>query len=286
VVGETTFSWGQLEGVVITGSNIGGIYVFDGKEWRMLLEPKLGTSYQIYSMLNYYDRMLMGQYPTGEIFEFDGENVKHIEGWPPRLEGVSGSAREAQTSVIYGGDLYVGVWPWGEVWRYNPDSKTWTFAARMFTHPPLTKETNHPYEKECVALGIVSNQWGQRVTGLLPIADALMVSTSAKWPCKWEPRFTFVDGDRWRDYGAVYRLHASGSLSAPVRWTDGPTALEFSIDGSGRMAIAQDGSLLASSGPDAGLKTLVDEAGVVMRPEWGSGMFGTFAGAAIDGTLE
>jgi hypothetical protein len=33
---------------------------------------------------------------------------------PPKLAGVSGSAREAQTTVIFGGEVLVDVWPWGD----------------------------------------------------------------------------------------------------------------------------------------------------------------------------
>ena len=64
VVGETTFAWGQLGRQIVTGSNIGGFYVFEQGRWRMLLAPvlKLNTSYQLYSSLGFGDRLLMGQY--------------------------------------------------------------------------------------------------------------------------------------------------------------------------------------------------------------------------------
>ena len=92
---------------------------------------KLRVSYQLYSTMAFHDRLLMGQYPTGRVFEYDREKITDLEGWPPKLQGVSGSAREAQTTVIYGDDVFVGVWPWGELWRYSPDSKSWAFTGRM-----------------------------------------------------------------------------------------------------------------------------------------------------------
>ena len=160
VVGEVPFSFGQLGPEVLTCSNIGGVYVFDGESWRTAVEPSLERSYQVYSMLNFYVRLLMAQYPTGLLFEYKGEDVTPIEGWPPRMEGVSLKFREAQTTAIYGGDLFVGVVPWAELWRYNTDSDGWTFMSRMFSHPAITNETDHPYENECAALGIVANLWG------------------------------------------------------------------------------------------------------------------------------
>ncbi len=75
VVGETTFAWGQLGRQIVTGSNIGGFYVFEDGTWSMLLKPKLRVSYQLYSTMAFHDRLLMGQYPTGRVFEYDGEKI-------------------------------------------------------------------------------------------------------------------------------------------------------------------------------------------------------------------
>ncbi len=281
-IGETPFAWGQFGTDVLTCSNIGGLYLFDGEAWKTLVEPDNKTSYQIYSMLNFYDRLLMGQYPTGELIEYDGENVTVLEGWPPRMEGVRPNAREAQTTTIYGGDLFVGVWPWAEVWRYNQDAGEWLFVQRMFTHPPITDETTHPYEKECVALEIVSNWWGQRATSLVPAGDSLYISTSTKGPSDWNPKCEFVGGDKWKDYGSVYRLKTPGNLSAAVQWQDGPMELGFVIKGD-KMRITQDGKTLALAEMGAELAAAIAEAGGPADVKWGSGVFGPFAGAALDG---
>ena len=284
-VGEVPFSYGQLGGEVLTCSNIGGVYVFDERSWRMAVEPEIGTSYQVYSMLNYYDRLLLGQYPTGQLFEYAGEEVTLIEGWPPRMAGVSSSAREAQTTAIYGGNLYVGVWPWGELWRYSSDAGRWAFMRRMFSHPPVTDETTHPYENECAALGIVLNQWGQRVTSLVPMGDSLFISTSAKSPTEWEPAYDFVGEGRWMEYGTVHRLTVPGSLSVPLRWTDGPTQLDFVLDGR-TMAIVQDGDELASVIPDASLTSGINAGLKAGEVTWGRGIFGDFGGVTLDGRVE
>jgi hypothetical protein len=278
VVGENPFAWGQLRGDVLTCSNIGGIYAFDGAAWRTLLDGELKTSYQVYSMINFYDRLLLGQYPTGELFEFDGEEVRHLEGWPPTMPGVSGSAREAQTITLYGGDLFVGVWPWGELWRYRPDAKQWDLVQRMFNRPALTDKTTHPYETECAALGGVANQWGQRVTSLVVQNSSLMISTSAKAPCAWEPKFDFLANDAWKEYGTVTQLTTPGHVSAPLAWTDGPTELRFIVNDT-RMAIIQDGSVVA----EAPLKQL--PLAVPADIAWGTGVYGAFGGSALRGEV-
>jgi hypothetical protein len=278
VIGENPFAYGQLGKDVLTCSNIGGLYAFDGTAWRTLVDGELKTSYQIYTMLNYHDRLLMGQYPTGELFSFDGQKVTHLAGWPPRMPGVRGSSREAQTTTIYGGNLYVGVWPWGEVWRYQPDTQQWRFVDRMFTHPEPTDETTHPYEKETAAVGDVMNQWGQRVTSMIPMGESLMVSTSAKWPCEWEPKFAFLDDTTRKEYGALLRLNAPGHLSAPVRWTDGPTTLRFVLTDS-EMRVEQDGVALASRS----LGELKLDGLVLAEPTWGAGIYGPYQGKSLSG---
>ncbi|MBC8356176.1 MAG: hypothetical protein H8E66_29720 [Planctomycetes bacterium] len=284
-VGETTFAWGQLDKQIVTGSNIGGFYVFEHGAWRMLLEPNLGVSYQLYSTMAFHDRLLMGQYPTGHVFEYDGEKITDLAGWPPKIAGVSGSAREAQTTVIYGGDVFVGVWPWGELWRYNTDSGSWEFARRMFDHPEISDKIVHPYDIENKG-GSVGNQWGQRVTGLVASGPDLFISTSAKWPCEWDAKsFPFLAPDKWKSYGSVYRMSMPGHLGATTNWTEGPTTIEFTIRGT-EVSIAQDGQQLVSATLTGPLAERLNALSDLKPAIWGDGIYGRFNGAAIDGTIK
>lgn len=246
VVGETTFAWGQLGQQVVTGSNVGGFYILEDGRWRMLLAPNIKVSYQLYSTMAFHDRLLMGQYPTGRLFQYDGHSIVDRAGWPPVPPGVSASAREAQTTVIYGGELFVGVWPWGELWRYQPDNQKWTLARRMFDHPELSDKIIHPYDVENRG-NDVSNQWGQRVTSLVTSGPDLFVATSAKSPCEWDAnKFAFLAPEKWKSYGTVYRVTMPGHLSASTAWTDGPTNFELTLRGPS-MSISQDGKLLAET---------------------------------------
>lgn len=284
VVGETTFAWGQLKGQIVTGSNIGGFYVFENKKWRMLLEPQLGVSYQLYSTMIYNDKLLMGQYPTGRIFEYDGSAITELAGWPPKLEGVTGSSREAQTTAIYGGDIFVGVWPWGEVWRYNPDSQSWDFAQRMFDHPALTKDITHPYDVENIN-NAVKNQWGQRVTSFVPAGEHLFVSTSSKSPINWEPaKFPFLAPNKWKSYGTVHKLTMPGHLSAATKWTDGPTTIDITI-ASNKVSISQDGKAIGEMRVTGPLAQQLKKALKLTDAQWGNGIYGRFTGGAIKGDV-
>ena len=283
VVGEMTFAWGQLGGQIVTGSNIGGFYVFENGEWRTLLEPDIAVSYQLYSTLVLGDRLLMGQYPTGRVFEYDGSEIRDQEGRPPVLEGVSDRAREAQTTVIYGGDLMVGVWPWGELWRFNPDSREWNFVRRMFDHPALSDEIVHPYDVENRG-NSPGKRWGQRVTSMIPNGPDLFIATSAKSPFRWDPKeFPFLAPDKWKSYGKVYRVTMPGHLAVPIRST-GPTTIEFIIE-DGEIAILQDGKQLAKTTVPGSLGERIGESKGLEKVEWGDGIYGRFAGASIRGSV-
>lgn len=278
---EFVYAYGQLGSHILAATNTGGIYRFDGKTWTTLLEPDTNVSFQIYSMINYYDRLLMGHYPTGELYEYDGKAVRLLRGWPPVMPGVSNRAREAQTTAIYGGDLYVGVWPWAEVWRYDRNTSAWSFTRRMFRHPELTEETIHPYENYTRQLGGVLNRWGQRVTSMVPLGDSLYVSTSAKGSRSIDPENKLLVGEKRKEFGLVHRLRLPGHLSVHTNWVDGPTEFQFLV-GEDQIRLFQDGVLLGnvSLDPEFLAKTSLENIA------WGTGVFGRFRGTILHKSFE
>jgi len=281
--GETPFAIGQLGDEIIDSSNMGGVYAFNGAQWRVLNEPNDKVSYQVYSMLNWYDRLLMAQYPTGNLFEYDGKEIRHLKDWPPVMPGVATYSREAQTTCIYGGDLYVGVWPWAEVWRYDAHKSQWSFVRRMFQRPPITDKVGHPWEAEIVDYckshdeKIVFNNWGQRVSGLNPMGDALYVGVSAKGCFARDARLEFLRDDNvWNEYRAVHRMRKPGIATAPIQWTGKPMTLQFTVTND-RLSVAQDGRKLVSAPITAALAARTKDAKV----EWGMGMFGPLRGKIV-----
>jgi len=266
---EFVYAFGQWHNHVLAATNYGAVLRFDGNQWTVLREASPGVSYQIYAALNYYDRLLLGHYPTGEIFEYVGEELKHLQDWPPRLSGVSAAARETQTLTIYGGNLYAGVWPWGEVWRYERDRRGWQFAQRMFNHPKLTDRLPHPYQEETSAVDKVANLWGQRVTGLLPYGQDLIITTSSKSGAAWEPRFAFLTPPQRDDYGAVYRANVPGNMAVATRWTSGPTQFKFTLEGEA-LEVHQDGRLLGKLPLDGERESRLAES----RVAFGFGVYG------------
>ena len=283
--GENSFSAGQLGDEIIQSSNLGGVYAFDGSAWRIIRQSLKGVSHQLYSMLNWYDRMLIGHYPTGNLLEYveRGTELRHLEDWPPVMPGVSTEVREAQTTCLFGGDVHVGVWPWAELWRYDHDGDEWRFVRRMFDHPEITDEMNHPWEDRTVGYNeihgdkIVWNDWGNRTTGLAPMGDSLFISTSAKGCQQRDMRMEFLHDDEiWDEYRTVHRMRKPGCAAGPVAWKEGETKLEFIAEGD-RIAIAQDGDEIASAPADPKVVASLEKA----RIEWGQGMYGRFAGEVM-----
>ncbi len=273
-VGATPFAWGQFRDEVLTVSNFGGVYAFRNSKWKTIAEARKGVSFQVYSMLNYHDRLLLAQYPTGELFEYRGEDLKHLKGWPPKLPGVSSSAREAQTMTIYRGDLIVGVWPWAEVWRYNLDEDRWHSMGRLFTHPELTDKQTHPYEAEAKKFKLVTNHWGQRVTGMVPIDNVLMLSTSSKGTYEWFDKYDFLSETQRREYGSVIQLQMPGNLAAQMKWKNRAIKLEFVVE-ENRILIRQDGETIAQTEFQIGNLQSLQQPTV----SWGQGVYGKLNGA-------
>lgn len=278
--GEKSFAIGQLGSEVIHSSNLGGVYVLDGLEWRVLRQSSKGVSHQLYSMLNWYDRMLVGHYPTGNLFEYAGDVLRQLENWPPVMPGVSTEIREAQTTCLYGGDLYVGVWPWAELSRYDAFEDRWHFVQCMFEHPEKTDQVDHPWEDVIKAYNetqdddVIYNDWGHRITGLCAMGDSLYISVSPMGCYLRDLRLEFLhDDDIWNEYRTIYRMRKSGCAAGSVAWTDGPTQLEFTAEGD-RIEVAQDGIVIAAAAVDRDAVKKMETAAI----EWGNGMFGPLSG--------
>ena len=272
---ETPFAWGQFNKQVLTVSNYGGVHVFDKGKWTTIVEGSDKTSYQVYSMIRLYDRLLLAQYPTGNVFEYRGKGVpKQLKGFPPKLKGVSGSARECQTLSIYRGELFAGVWPWAEVWRYDVDGKKWTFVRRGFSHPKLTDKMVHPYEQHTERFRLVRNHWGQRITSMIPLGESLYMSTSSKGTYKWYDKYKFLTEQQRREYGAVMALKLFGNLAVPLKWNKGRLQLKLTVADDGVMAVYQNGKKLAQTNfkPTKRLDLGNEE------PTFGKGIFGPFSG--------
>lgn len=275
---EFIYAFGQLDGEVLAVSNNGRVIKFDSQSWTTLRTPPVpAVSYQVYSILTFYDRLLLGQYPTGELYEYANSELKLLSGWPPVLPGVSTAAREAQTLAIYGGDLFAGIWPWAEVWRYDSQRNKWAFTQRMFEHPLPTDSVTHPYELETMQVDPVANLWGQRVTGMQPHGTGLLITTSSKSSGPWAPKFSFLTEQQLSDYGAIYLAVIPGNLAVPIDWQSEPTKISVELAGT-ILKVSQDGRPLGQVEVPEHLLSEFKPS----RIQWGRGVYGKWNGTLSD----
>ena len=252
-------------------TNTGNYYVLSNGAIRRIRESD-GKSWQAYSMVRVYDDLFIGHYPTGSLYVYDEAGLRLFETPIPVPAEVSPNAREAQTLAIHGGYLYAGVWPWGELWRYDPDDPAWEFVARVFDSPPLSKEDQEPFAAAMKGKSDVYNYWGQRISSLTNVGDSMFIATMNKQGRPFIPaEHDFMTPETLAQYGRIHRLQSHAQVAASFAWKE-VTSFRFLCD-EGRLKVFQDGQLLAESLCEAtGIEGPFD-----LRT--GNGIYGPFVGS-------
>lgn len=186
------------------------VYVCLNPQPDMLDQPR---EVQFYSSIDYQGRTLVGEWPTGRIYEFDGLTLKPSDMTPPRFTKLSDKKLgfEAQSMAEYCGDLFVGYWPKGELWRYDHRLKSWGLFQRFFT---ATKDEAFIPYSDRKPDGLDSAFFGQRITALLPFQDSLYVVTSNLRSWNTEASVSSVmNDDRLAEYGSIYKISRAGCES-------------------------------------------------------------------------
>lgn len=169
-----------------------------GRVLPVVTEP----SNQFYSSTIYGGRALIGEYPSGRIFEFDGTKVFPSDLTPPQISERPNPGFESQTLAEYCGSLFVGYWPYGEIFRF--DGEKWHEPIRLFSSPPSAS----PFKDAAEGAGVISNFFGQRVASLVPFDGTLYAITSNKgdWNASIQPA---IPAAAQEEYGAVHRIYGA-----------------------------------------------------------------------------
>ena len=223
ISGHTIFAYAQYKNDVIAATNWGEVLIFRDNEWYRMTQvrPDIylitpGASIQtepsrkqFYCSIIYQGRTLLGEYPSGKIFEFVGDVLQVSDISPPEEllvveSGFDGQLKEAQSMAIYGGDLFVGYWPDGVILRYDYKQESWSQFTRLFDFPSDGKNI-HEYTSP------PSNFYGQRIQALVPFEDGLYVVTSnlGEWYEDVIPS-PFLTEEQIKQYGAVYKIYRPG----------------------------------------------------------------------------
>lgn len=269
------YIFGTYNDELIIGTTVGAIYSYKNEELKVIREND-GTSFQLYSAIKVNDRLMMGHYPSGSIYVYDGDGLREFEHPIPVPVNANENERETQTLCLFNGDLYAGLWPWGELWRFNFNSQNWQFVDRLFYIPETSPDFKSPYEAEMEAVGGEYNYWGQRVTNMVPFRDSLYISTMNKRGYPYIPAaHSFLSEEALEQYGQIHRLSGPLQITSPISWRN-TTTFRFKIS-SGKLSMFQDGELLQEIESDA----LRYGCGKVQAVTVGNGVFGSFGGVRI-----
>lgn len=269
------YIFGTYNDEMIIGTNLGGIYSYENNELKVVREND-GRSFQLYSAIQVNGQLLLGHYPSGSIYVYDGDGLREFEHPLPVPVNANEGQRETQTLCLFNGDLYAGIWPWGELWRFNFDSLTWQFLERLYYVPDMSPEVYSPYQEEMNAIGDVYNYWGQRITNMVPYGDSLYISTMNKGSFPYIPELhSFLSEESLEQYGQIHRLSGPLQITSPISWR-ATTTFRFKIS-SGKLSMFQDGELLQEIESDA----LNYGCGKVESVTVGNGVFGSFGGDNI-----
>ena len=193
--------------------------------------------------------------------------------------------REVQSLAIYGGEIYAGVWPWGEVWRYDVETQKWILAFRPFstllTHEqtPFKKITDQ--RRKDGAPYTASDNWGQRITALIPLGSKLYIATSNKMGslANGKPSFDFITPEIEAQYGRVWSYDKKNQVTCSVKLYN-KSYFDFQIS-DGQIVIYQNGEKLCSAKIDKKIEEKLVERLKNGRLIIGNGIYGKFQGDFI-----
>jgi hypothetical protein len=272
------FIYGTCGNEVLLVTNNGSIYSYKDGQLAHIRETD-GKSWQGYSLTAWYDHHLIGHYPTGSLMDYADGKVEPFDPVLPVPPGVSSAAREAQTLTIYGGDLYAGVWPWGELWRLDSDTKEWEFIRRVFEIPVTDMETA-PYQELMKGKPDAINYWGQRIMNLAGTTEGLYISTMNKQGKPFLPEIhDFLTPEIVQQYGSIHRMSGVSQVSRQFVWKP-VTEFRFVYDAEG-IRMYQDGELLKSKDIPAELGF---EGRAAHSLRIGNGVYGPFGGKILSTT--
>ena len=221
---------------IIAVTNFGDVLLFKEDKWcRMtkygeIFKCNLSATkvehpkgYQFYSSIKFENNTLLGEWPTGRIFEFDGEIMAPFVNSPDKSRFNRYSKNyEAQSMAVYCGDLFVGYWPYGEIYRFDSISRKWSRFARLFKSPEIFRFPKIgepiPYSR-LLSKKYPNNEFssaflGQRVSALIPYGDSLYAITSNlnSWN-QSTSEINFITEQEKRQYGALHKITSPGCFT-------------------------------------------------------------------------
>lgn len=208
--GTWVYAYAATSDAAVAVTNYGDALLFRDGEWcrmnktgetyrcapdaEMLTEPR---GFQFYSSIRYKGVTLMGEWPSGRLYLFDGKEIRLWRNQPPHVSPEP-LGYEAQSMAAYCGDLYVGYWPTGSIWRLHQGQ--WTEIKLFPDSSDFIPHSNREPD------GLDSSFFGRRVTSLIPFEGSLYATTSnlRGWYKKLDQRA--VSNAEAGLYGATWKI--------------------------------------------------------------------------------
>lgn len=179
-------------------------------------------AYQFYSYLPFENSYLIGGYPwavtlrgtDAGLTALDSQIAQKHDGFERRY-----NFGEVQSLAHFAGAIYAGVWPWGELYKYENDD--FVLVRRLFSAPEIGRITLDPAmgprESEPFVIETGGNNLGQRIESMVQRSEFLYLSTSPKYHDFSEFRNLPVEFQHLeQSYGRVYRMSQRGAIGTEI----------------------------------------------------------------------
>ncbi|WP_291209061.1 hypothetical protein [Hyphomonas sp.] len=245
---------------------------------------KPGYVTEVYSLTRWRDEILIGNFPEGALYALTpgSDATRKTAFGAARPDDLldpqwNGPYRESQAVVVSGGRVFIGMYPWAELFIHEGEAPA--TVLRLIERPEKTGGEFAPYASH-LAAAVTSLQdpyadraWAQRIPTIVVLSGLVCASTGNR---------TGEDLDRWqglvdegdvRHYGEVFCAPVPGHvMTGPV--PDG-TLVRFRVDKE-RLSIVVDGKTVASAAH--GLSGSALHRLSRARPRVGTGDYGPFEG--------
>ena len=271
-----------------------------------IVRRRIGTTItEIYAQTVYRDGLLIGVFPHGNLARVSDGAAVLTNG--PIDKHTSERYFEPQSLTVAAGDLFVGMYPWGLLFRLPHNSEEWQ-SQRLFPGPPLFADGRSPYHRQMSAKlhalpfmelvtpspskhdsfiatnglnerhnGLFPTAWGQRITSLAVFNGRLCAGTGNMSGSPWNAEYHDMVPKELADrYGQVLCAEIPNHTAGAPKWNRS-TRFSFRITDR-RLVVQQDGTEIAAHPHTLSKKQIaaLTNEGTL---EFGRGVYGPFRGS-------
>jgi hypothetical protein len=249
------------DGQVLVYGLTGYLYVYRQGQLRPLVDAVANRSWQVYSTIERYGRLLLGHYPSGNIVELSlsehlsdkagsiawaDSTLNEVQMRPPVLAPGPVLRDEVQSMMLFGDTVLLGMWPWGEIYAGRPGG-AWRAAVPSLTGLEPTVDLLHPYERQTG-----NNCLGMRIFQIVPWRGGAVFQTTIKIDdAACLKASSDVAAAAVQPYGQVYYVDLPGHLSCDLPWSTEPRRLSITVTDDDRLHLESGGHPICSRGVDA-----------------------------------